>query len=586
LSLIADLYPSRNRSLAISCFTAAPTLSAIVGLGLGAWVVDTWGWRTGFYLVATPPLLISLLLALAVREPDRGRFDTGSQQSAPGLGLWCSARQLLSDNHYRKLIAACSWFSFSGLAFAMWNTPFLIRSHELSLQSAGILAGVVTGGAAALGGLFSGWLSDRLNQRSEAWLLGVPLIGTCVTMLSLVLYLLWPKGIAFALGAVDVPVAMLWCAIMGFFTMWWVAPCFNLLTRRVSPWQRATAVALQTVCTTLAGGGLGPLITGTLSDLLLLVSGEESLRHALLLVHAILLIPLFLLVQLYRQRAFAPRRVTSGAEPWRAEFHLGQRAVGGHPVSRWNSTGSRHRSESSRPHHGIHPTVGKQHGAMNEASLWRQQKPDHVGQLSRLTAAPQRGDKAAGGLAVARVLGGGLIQGRFHHAGRDYIEAHAAPGPVMHLPPHQRADRVLRTGIGHARLSRLIDGGDGSVLGAGQHQIDVRLLMRTRLNRRHRAHHDSRRLGAFAQRFSQPVKQRAYGKIVHRQDQAAAGRGHSYSRTQNQMIQRAATAFQHALHRLPAPLLGGQIHVDVAARAIYTDDLMPRFAQLGGKGGA
>lgn len=306
LSLIADLYPSRNRSLAISCFTAAPTLSAIVGLGLGAWVVDTWGWRTGFYLVATPPLLISLLLALAVHEPDRGRFDTGSQQSAPGLGLWCSARQLLGNSHYRKLVAACSWFSFSGLAFAMWNTPFLIRSHDLSLQSAGILAGVVTGGAAALGGLFSGWLSDRLNQRSEAWLLGVPLIGTCVTMLSLVLYLLWPKGIAFALGAVDVPVAMLWCAIMGFFTMWWVAPCFNLLTRMVSPWQRATAVALQTVCTTLAGVGLGPLITGTLSDLLLPVSGEESLRHALLLVHASLLIPLFLLVQLYRQRAFAP----------------------------------------------------------------------------------------------------------------------------------------------------------------------------------------------------------------------------------------------------------------------------------------
>ena len=99
---------------------------------------------------------------------------------------------------------------------------------------------------------------------------------------------------------------MLWCAIMGFFTMWWVAPCFNLLTRMVSPWQRATAVALQTVCTTLAGVGLGPLITGTLSDLLLPVSGEESLRHALLLVHASLLIPLFLLVQLYRQRAFAP----------------------------------------------------------------------------------------------------------------------------------------------------------------------------------------------------------------------------------------------------------------------------------------
>ena len=306
LSLIADLYPARNRSLAISCFTAAPTLSAIVGLSLGAWVIDTWGWRTGFHIIATPPLLISLLLALAVREPPRGRFDNPLHAAAPGLTLWRSAGQLLGNPHYRKLVAACAWFSFSGLAFAMWNTPFLIRSHGLSLQSAGILAGVVTGCSAAVGGLFSGWLSDRLNVRSPAWLLGLPLIGTGFTLLSMLLYLLWPPGIAFRVGAVDVPAAMLWCALAGFFTMWWVAPCFNLLTQMVSPWQRATAIALQTICTTLAGIGLGPLLTGALSDLLLPWSGGESLRHALLLVHLSLLLAMFLLWRLYRQQAFAP----------------------------------------------------------------------------------------------------------------------------------------------------------------------------------------------------------------------------------------------------------------------------------------
>lgn len=75
----------------------------------------------------------------------------------------------------------------------------------------------------------------------------------------------------------------------------------------VSPWQRATAIALQTICTTLAGIGLGPILTGLLSDLLLPWSGTESLRHALLLVHLSLLIPMFLLLQLYRQQAFAPQ---------------------------------------------------------------------------------------------------------------------------------------------------------------------------------------------------------------------------------------------------------------------------------------
>lgn len=305
LSLIADLYPARNRSLAISCFTAAPTISAIVGLSLGAWVIDRYGWRTGFYIVSTPPLLISLLLAVAVREPSRGLFDGLHQRPTASQSLWQSARQLLGNPHYRKLVAAAALFSFSGFAFAIWNTPFLIRSHGLSLQNAGILAGVVTGISAALGGVFSGWLSDRLTLHSQAWLLGIPLIGTAIALLSLLLYILWPPGIAFRIGNLEVPTAMFWCALMGFFTMWWVGPCFNLLTQLVSPWQRATAVALQTICTTLAGVGLGPLVTGALSDLLLPWSGTESLRHALLLVHLSLLLPLALLLQLYRQQAFA-----------------------------------------------------------------------------------------------------------------------------------------------------------------------------------------------------------------------------------------------------------------------------------------
>lgn len=308
LSLIADLYPPRNRSLAISCFTAAPTISAIVGLSIGAWVIDHYGWRSGFYIVATPPLLISMLLALTVKEPPRGLYDAVQQRPAANLRIWQSARQLLSNQPYRKLVAACALFSFSGFAFAMWNTPFLIRSHGLSLQNAGILAGVVTGISAALGGVFSGWLTDHLSRHSQAWLLGIPLIGQSIALLSLLFYILWPQGIAFSVGSLDVPTAMFWCALMGFFTMWWVGPCFNLLTQLVSPWQRATAIALQTICTTLAGVGLGPLLTGALSDFLLPWSGNESLRHALLLVHLSLLLPLALLMQLYRQRAFTPHQ--------------------------------------------------------------------------------------------------------------------------------------------------------------------------------------------------------------------------------------------------------------------------------------
>lgn len=302
LSLITDLYPANQRSLAISFFTGAPTVSAIIGLGLGAWVIDSFGWRTGFYLIATPVLLVSLVLSFLVKEPARGYWDTSPPAKPPHQSLRQAAHRLMRNRAYMQLIAVCALFSFSGFAFAMWNTSFLIRSHGLSLQHAGIMAGVVTGTTAAVGGLFSGWLCDRLSSTNRQWLIGIPIIGQSIALLCMLSYLLWPTGTVFHIGNMPVPKAMLWCALMGFFTVWWVAPIFNLLTQLVSPWERATAIALQTICTTLAGVGLGPLLTGILSDALSGPSGSESLRHAMLIINLSLLIPIALLAWLHRQK--------------------------------------------------------------------------------------------------------------------------------------------------------------------------------------------------------------------------------------------------------------------------------------------
>lgn len=268
LSLIADLYPVRNRSLAISCFTGAPTLSAIVGLSMGAWLVDVHGWRTGFVLIAIPLLFLSLVFGFLVREPQRGRWDGLADQPDPGETLRQAAMTLLRNRPYLILMSASALTTFSAYAFAMWNTSFLVRSHALSLQHSGILAGVVSGASMAFGGVFSGWLTDRLSSVNRTWLLRIPLLGHLLGLAGMVLYLLWPQATWLTVAGLPVPTAMLWAALSGFFSIWWVAASFNLLTQLVSPWQRATAIALQTVFSTLLGIGLGPLAVGLLSDAL------------------------------------------------------------------------------------------------------------------------------------------------------------------------------------------------------------------------------------------------------------------------------------------------------------------------------
>lgn len=303
LSLIADLYPPQRRSFAISCFTAAPTFSSIIGLSIGAWVVGHYGWRSAFIALGLPALLFSAWLAFFVREPLRGRWDLVPHphpQPAALLGMRAEARTLWRLPAYRCLILAGGLTTLSSYAVAMWNTSFLVRSHGLSLQHAGLLAGVICGTSAGFGGLFSGWLTDRLCRRHPHWQVSIPVLGHLAAMGALAPYLLWSDAVLVRLGEVPIPSAMLWCTLYSFFAVWWVAPSYNLVTQLVPANRRGTAMALQTIVSTLLGVGVGPLLTGLFSDLLLPWFGQQSLRYALLMMNLPVLCAVLLLMRTAR----------------------------------------------------------------------------------------------------------------------------------------------------------------------------------------------------------------------------------------------------------------------------------------------
>ena len=110
------------------------------------------------------------------------------------------------------------------------------------------------------------------------------MIGHVAALSALFAYLLWPDTIWAQVAGVPIPSAMLWCVLYSFFVVWWVAPSYNLVTQLVPPNRRGTAMALQTIISTLLGVGVGPLLAGLFSDALLPRFGIESLRYGLLLV--------------------------------------------------------------------------------------------------------------------------------------------------------------------------------------------------------------------------------------------------------------------------------------------------------------
>lgn len=70
-SMIADLYPKEQRSMAMAFYSIGVYAGAMIGLILGGWVVHNYGWRATFFVVGLPGLLIALLVRFTMKEPLR-----------------------------------------------------------------------------------------------------------------------------------------------------------------------------------------------------------------------------------------------------------------------------------------------------------------------------------------------------------------------------------------------------------------------------------------------------------------------------------------------------------------------------------
>jgi MFS family permease len=131
------------------------------------------------------------------------------------------------------------------------------------------------------GGLVSGALADALTRRDPRWQVGVPMLGVALALPAGLAYLLLPAG--------SVPAATLLVVLYAFFVTWWVAPTYAALSLVVVPSQRATASAMLLLAGSIIGNGLGPILTGWLSDRLAPLAGTASLAWALALMLAMLL---------------------------------------------------------------------------------------------------------------------------------------------------------------------------------------------------------------------------------------------------------------------------------------------------------
>ncbi|MCL6262975.1 MFS transporter [Craterilacuibacter sp. RT1T] len=273
---ISSLYPAAQRSRALAGFMMGPSLGAVLGLALGGWIAHHYGWRTTFIVIGLPGMILGCLL-FAIKTP---RLQQQSAQARQEKWL-PTLRALLATPGFLWIVATGAIAATCGYAIGTWNPSFLIRSHGLTMQQAGLLAGLGGGTMSFLGTLACGWATDRLIRRDAGWQLGTALLGTLISIPFALAYFLWPAGSAFQIGSLAIPTAFLFNLGFSFFGTWWSVPCLGAISHLFPPGRTAQATSIFVMAMTLLGIGAGPLIIGTLSDFFAVSHGSDALRLAL-----------------------------------------------------------------------------------------------------------------------------------------------------------------------------------------------------------------------------------------------------------------------------------------------------------------
>jgi len=149
------------------------------------------------------------------------------------------------------------------------------RIHAMSPADIGV-ALFYLGFAGILGTVSGGYFADRLGKRDVRWYVWLPGIATLFSIpFSVTFYLLPDPIMAFWVGAIP-----------GFLGSYYLGPTFALAQGMVGPSMRALTASILLLILNLISMGLGPLIVGVTSDLLMAYSGlgVQSIRWALVSV--------------------------------------------------------------------------------------------------------------------------------------------------------------------------------------------------------------------------------------------------------------------------------------------------------------
>ena len=265
-SILSDTYPPERRSFALSVYQLGVPFGILFGFSAGGILTDELGWRTAFFVVGVPGVVLALIARLTLAEPERGRFDAGTSTEVEPVGPTLAYIFRLPSMRHVLIGSSLQTLFLAGAG--AFHASFLQRVHGLTVTEVGLQLGLVAGLTGAVAVYGAGWLSERLERRDLRWTWWIPAIGALASL---------PFSyVAYTTGSAPFAVVMIACATLLNHT--YSALTHAIMQSLVRPRMRAVTSALALFAMNLVGFGLGPVLVGLLSDRF---GGGAEIRWAL-----------------------------------------------------------------------------------------------------------------------------------------------------------------------------------------------------------------------------------------------------------------------------------------------------------------
>jgi MFS family permease len=176
-TMLADLFARETRARIMSGFYLAMPIGGALGVALGGWIGEAYGWHTAFFLVGAPGLAAAIG-ALFLPEPVRGQSEGVDPARLKDHEEAGASREdyfdLMVNSSYTYSVLGMAFYTFAIGGLSAWLPTFLFETRNFGLTRATSWLGGITLCACLTGMTVGGWLADRLSKTDTRALFLVP----------------------------------------------------------------------------------------------------------------------------------------------------------------------------------------------------------------------------------------------------------------------------------------------------------------------------------------------------------------------------------------------------------------------------